>query len=248
MMDDRARLVRAFFEASATATRFGGMATSHLISLTRPEPRLRGARPRGYPHACRRPAWWPVVEGGRVSRADKPARSKARRPPGSPSTSWSWTSSGPRSAAGQTWLKETASIQISPCDRGSYAEVVRPRSLAQGLDEQRKCIRVRVARRNTTFNVTLEFSPAGYSYRRENRNLFMKCPLRSVSPKRIHAALADGDTFPRSVSGWKLAQNRWSAPEKSRRKHVCAPTDACRPCGQPSPSSQPGHIAAARIG
>ncbi|SFV03261.1 hypothetical protein SAMN02799643_04170 [Methylobacterium sp. UNCCL125] len=173
MMDDRARLVRAFFEASATATRFGGRPASHLISLTRPGPRLRGARPRGYPHAHRDPAWWPVVEGGRVSRADKPARSKARRPPGSPSTSWSWTSSGPRPAAGQTWLKETASIQISPCDRGSYAEVVRPRSLAQGLDEKRKCIRVRVARQNIIFDAGIEFSPAGYGYRGENRNLFM---------------------------------------------------------------------------
>ncbi len=161
MMDDRARLVRAFFEASATATRFGGRPASHLISLTRPGPRLRGARPRGYPHAHRDPAWWPVVEGGCVSRADRPASSRACRPLGSPATSWSWTSSGPRPAAGQTWLKETASIQISPCDRGSYAEVVRPRSLAQGLDEKRKCIRVRVARQNIIFDAEIKFSLAG---------------------------------------------------------------------------------------
>lgn len=64
-------------------------------------------------------------------------------------------------ATAQTWLKENASIQISPCDRGSYAEVVRPRSLAQGLDEQRKCIRVRVALRNIIFDAEIEFSLAG---------------------------------------------------------------------------------------
>lgn len=94
--------------------------------------------------------------------------------------------------------------------------------MASRPGDQRKCLRARFARRNKTFEANFQFSFLRNSQCGEARRLATEGQPRSIPLKRIHAARADGDTFPSSAGG--CSSPRAADPLRRRVvENACAP-------------------------